>query len=1130
MRIINDELVFSPSDLVTYFQSPFASWMDRAACQDKEWLSRLDQEDPLMTSLAKQGSAHEAAFNLSLARDGRQLVDIARDDVSAMFYATMSAMRAGADVITQGYLQRGRIAGIADLLVKTPSASNFGDWLYEVWDTKLSRSMKPYFAIQLCAYADMLEGIQGRLPENVSIVLGNAERVPLRAEDYMPFYRSLLQRFLDMQDRFDPNKMPDPGESADFGRWSSFATELLEERDHLRLVATITRGQIKSLKKAGISTATELATSRLERVPRIGDPVLAKLRRQAALQLSSKGKVKPDWELVDHDIGIPTGLRLLPPASTKDIYFDLEGFPLIEGGLEYLWGATFYAEDGSRDFIDFWAHDEEQEKAAFMAFVDWAYGRWITDPGMHIYHYAAYEISALRRLMGRYGVREHEVDQLLRNNVFVDLYQIVRQALIVGEPRYSIKNIEHLYREKRQTEVASGNDSVVVYEGWREAPDGADWRTSKVLRDIRDYNRDDCDSTEELTRWLRVEQARSNLTYALSAELKEPPRKEERDEIAEFRDHLLELAELERGDDPTKASNIEVFAHSLEFHARENKPMWWRYFDRLGMTEAELFDDTDCLSGLVRTDTRPVPQGGRSNKMTYEYAYNPDQEFKNGAKEYRVLGIDAPGVNVEEAHELTGLIKLKAGFEPPKRLSLVPFDFINPKPIPAGIIRAAATAEATGFAPSALLDFISRARPRIRGNPAGVIASHGGDFLDEVIEAIRNLEDSCLCIQGPPGAGKTYTASRAILALLRDGKKVGVTSNSHKAINNLISGVLVAASETNTVLKLLRIDPEADREPDLYCRRDIAVLKGASDAAALIGVQPVLVGGTAWAFSHADMAGKLDYLFVDEAGQVSVANLIGMSSATRNIVLMGDQMQLGQPIQGSHPGQSGMSLLQYYMQERATIGPEQGVFLATTHRMHDHVCEFVSTAIYEGRLTSEAKTNARSITPRGPSVLRGTGILFHPVAHDGNTQASDEEVAAIIALTEELIGSPYADGLSETTRPLSLSDILYITPYNQQRRKLQAALGATAKVGTVDKFQGQEAAVVIVSMCASDVNESPRGMDFLFSKNRLNVAISRAKCLAIVVANPDLKGSSISNLRQMALVSLFCRITEARAT
>ncbi|MGO4569978.1 TM0106 family RecB-like putative nuclease [Rhizobium sp. 2YAF20] len=1117
MRKINGELVFSPSDLVVFFHSPFASWMDRAAFEDESWKERRDQDDPLMHSLAKQGYRHEAEFNASLVEQDVALVEIARDDVSVMSFATMTAMKRGAPAIAQGYLQRGPIAGIADLLIRVPTPSRFGAWSYEIWDTKLSRSMKPYFAIQLCAYAHMLEGVQGRLPERVSIVLGTKERVDLRTEDFMPYYRRLVKSFLHAQDTFDPRAMPDPGASSEHGDWSKFAAEIFEETDHLRLVANVTKGQIKNLNKVGITTVAQLAETSIHHVPKISDPVLMRPKRQAALQLASRGSHVPKWELAEHGGELPLGLELLPPRSPSDVFFDIEGFPLVEGGLEYLWGTTYYDTAGGRQFIDFWAHDRAGEKKAFEGFILWAYQRWVADPTMHIYHYAAYEVSAVRRLMGRHGVCEFEVDQLLRNNVFIDLYQIVRQALVVGEPRYSIKNIEHLYRPKRDTEVASGGDSVVVYEQWRDEPDGMDWTTSKVLRDIRDYNKDDCDSTEELTRWLRNRQAEASIRFQGPSEIKQPPRKEEKEQVSSYRESLLAKAQIERNSGKESAATaIELFAHSLEFHEREAKPMWWKYFDRVAMTDVELYDDPDCLAGLTRTDKAPQVGG------IYEYSFDANQDFKSNAKEYEIVGIEKSRVSLHHIDEREGLVGVVSSSSLPKVISLVPYEFVPTAPIPAAIRKATVASETDGFPPSALVDFLTRSRPRIRGNPEGPIISSESELLPQVINVVKNLQSSCLCIQGPPGAGKTYTASHAILTLLRDGKKIAVTSNSHKAINNLISGVRKAAQAERVAVKIVKVDRDPDRDPELYHKPDVVVVKDAAGALKQTTGQPVLMGGTAWTFANERMHGQFDYLFIDEAGQVSIANLVGTSMAARNIVLMGDQMQLPQPVQGVHPGDSGLSLLDFYMQGRATIPADFGVFLPTSYRMHPDVCSFISEAIYEGRLHGEPIAATRYVIPSANSSLKATGIMFRAVDHEGNTQASDEEVAAIKQLVAELLTARFME--DGKARPLQLSDILFITPYNHQRRKLQDALGEEAKVGTVDKFQGQEAPVVIMSMCSSDVNESPRGMDFLFSKNRLNVAISRAMCLAIVVGSAGLGSASVSNLKQMALAALFCRV------
>jgi uncharacterized protein len=257
-----------------------------------------------------------------------------------------------------------------------------------------------------------------------------------------------------------------------------------------------------------------------------------------------------------------------------------------------------------------------------------------------------------------------------------------------------------------------------------------------------------------------------------------------------------------------------------------------------------------------------------------------------------------------------------------------------------------------------------------------------------------------------------------------------------------------------------------------------------------------------------------------------VANLIGMARAAHNLVLIGDQMQLGQPIQGSHPGESGLSILDYLLQGQATIAEDKGIFLGKTWRLHPRLCEFISGAVYDGRLQAAPHTRHRvvRVPPTARYVTREAGLLFVPVSHEGNTQGSDEEVAVIRVLVEELVGREVTNEKGEVKGPLQLADILFVAPYNMQVRKLGRALGPGARVGSVDKFQGQEAPVVILSLCASQGESSPRGLEFLLNKQRLNVALSRAQSLAIVVANPALAQTRCQSLTQMTLLNLFCRV------
>jgi predicted RecB family nuclease len=1120
------EFVFSPSDLITFMGSPFASWMDRLRAEDRAGSFEPDPTDPMMEALQNKGLVHEEAVLIGLKNQFQNVVEIDSSNRSKALDATIAAIREGVDVIFQGYLAAPPFAGYSDFLVRTNEPSILGDYSYEVWDTKLAKKLKPYFAIQLCCYAEMLEVIQGVRPKDVVVVLGTAESRRLGTEEYYAYYRSLKDLFLTFQNAFDPEAMPDPAESASWGNWSSTAGRILAERDHPLQVANITRNQIKALATAKIQTMTYLAETPLERIPRIGTAVFERLKAQAHHQIKSKGREVPSYDIVQPDPEIPNGLALLPAHSDADVFFDIEGFPLVDGGLEYLWGNTYFDAAGERQFLDLWAHDAAQEEIAFEAFIDWVYERWLENPGMHVYHYGHYEIAVLRRLMGRYGSREHEVDQLLRNEVFIDLYRIVRHGMVIGEPRYSIKNVEHLYRGKRETVVVGGSESVAYYEGWREHPDGDTWQTSKILCAIRDYNIDDCDSTQELVAWLRERQIEGGVTYAGPQERVEAPESETADEARALFERICIAVGSE--EDPDLIRRYQTLGWLLEFHRREEKPSWWRYFDRKGLSEPDLFDDMDCLAGLQRTETAPFPPTAKARKnLVYEYRFDNDQPFRGTGSKFQILESDERTISRHEIDLDNGGISFASTTPLPDQMSVIPLDILLSRPIPQSIRQVVGNIlDGTGKT-SAIVDFLDRSRPRISGNSDGAIIKGDNPFLEEVVAVVAGLEDSCLTIQGPPGAGKTFTAKHVIIELLRDGKKVGISSNSHKAINNLLGAVADQLAEEEEAACLVKVDRNDD-DP-LYDRDDIIRVTDGGKMAGLTERFDCLAG-TAWTFARDDIANTLDYLFVDEAGQVSIANLVGMSRSARNLVLIGDQMQLGQPIQGSHPGESGRSVLDYLLQDHATIPVDMGVFLPTTYRMHPDVCRFISGCFYDERLEADRQTEERSILVDKTDdriLAKSVGIQFVPVEHEGNTQASEEEIETVYAIAQELIGTRFQtgdDALPE--RPLAWDDILFVAPYNHQVNLLRARLGDQAKVGSVDKFQGQEAPVVVLSLAASSAAEAPRGVDFLFSPNRLNVAISRAQCLAIVVANPALTNTPANNLEQMRLVNTFCRMVE----
>lgn len=1117
MRYKNGQIVYSPSDLINFMESPFTSWMDRLFLEKPPHL-KPEAPGAAQALLQKKGDEHEIAFLESLRRDKRQICEIPVDFESDALELTRTAIKTGYEIIYQGVLSCGEFEGRSDFLVR-----NDNGHLYEVWDTKLARKSKPYFLLQLCCYAEMLAEIQGTIPQQIAVVLGDKSIKRFDTSEYFDYFRCLKNNFLKFHREFDPKMQPSPEYVPAMSRWASYAESLLKERDDLLQIANIRKVTKRKLEKSGITTMTQLSQCSYARVSGVSDNTYQALKQQARLQVQSQGLDRPLFELIDcsAEHASHKGLFALPPKSEKDVFFDMEGYPHFEGGLEYLFGAVVENGSNGAQFHDWWATCRATEKIAFENFVDWIFDRWKSDSTMHVYHYAAYEVSALRRLMGRHATREFEVDTLLRNEVFVDLYQIVKQALRVGEPSYSIKYIEHLYKEKRASEVATAMDSVVFFERWLEHRDGETPADSAILRSIRDYNEEDCISTWQLAGFLRQVQNDNGIRYIPrpkafpnSKEPEPPPRLED----------LLAAQLLERVAQCTDAEQARIdtlLAHLMNFHFREIKPAYWRMFDWHSMTEEELFEDSDCLAGLERTATPPLPI---KQSIEFEYAFNPDQDtiLCEGDKCIATHDLSIkPGLSHLDSEK--GIARLRQGKNMPPlpdRLNLMPNQIIGAKSIAESLQRIAQRRIASGDLPAALQSFLLREPPSIVEHTAG------SPIVDEtsvesVYRVVRNMNHTCLFIQGPPGSGKTFTAAHVILRLIQDGRRVGVSSNSHKAIENLLSEIEKLCTDS-VPLHGVKIGSDGDGKESRFSTARIS-WETTGKAAFTSEEKYNLFGGTAYAFSIVEAVGQLDYLFVDEAGQVAVANLAGMAPSAKNIVLIGDQMQLDQPIQGSHPGESGQSTLQYLLQGEGTVKPTHGIFLQRTYRMHPQLCRFVSDAVYQSRLSSAPHTEQRVLIPPNDSrwIKQEAGLLYVPVSHTDNVRCSYEEAEVIKLITQDLMRCDYFDG--EVTRTLTLDDILFVAPYNMQVKLIKEKIPG-AKAASVDKFQGRQAPVVILSMCTSDASSAPRGLEFIFSRNRLNVAVSRAKTLAVVVGSPELANATCSTVEQMSLVNFFCKL------
>jgi predicted RecB family nuclease len=1109
VQIRGDVQLYSASDLVNFMGCTHATALDlRQLTQPVEF----PPDDDQAKLLQDMGMEHERAYLEQLKAQGLSVIEIDGDaDIAAKAERTRAALLEGPDVIYQGAFLDGPWQGYSDFLLKVPGRSLLGEYHYEVADTKLARSAKPKHILQMCVYCDILAREQGAVPKKMHVVLGDGSIASVRVDGVVHYFEFARQRFLELVGFAPQASSGAPCGHCTFCRWAQTCDAEWEATNHLSLVAGLNRGQAEALRAQGIEDLIALSQLSAEvEVSGIQPETLARLRNQARLQAHYRASGERTVELLEAEPG--RGLDRLPRPNDGDMFFDMEGDPLFEGGLEYLFGIVTI-DQGEERFHAFWAHDRDDEKQAFLDAVDFMVDRLRRFPDAHIYHYASYEESALKRLAMLHGTRESEVDDFLREHKLIDLYRVVREAIRTSEPAYSIKNMEKFYRkDAREGEVTTAGDSIVIYERWRRLGD------DQLLGEILDYNRVDCSSTLQCRDWLTAMRAPLTpwLIHANEADARGAA--EDRSE-AEERAAAMAAALLAGGHGNEDWRQLLV--DLLEFHRRESKPAWWAVFSRQDLPYPELLEDAECLAGLTADRSKPPRADKRS--MVHSFRF-PAQDFKLkiGDSPKRAGSLEPAG-DVVAIDEETQSIELKLG---PSRspiadgTSLIPAGPVGDKPLREAVYRfAEAVRDRDTERYAALISILRRDFPSLAGRQPGTpVVTEGEPVLPATIAALLALEDSHLLIQGPPGAGKTYTASQAIVALLAQGKRVGIASNGHKAINQLLGEVETLARANGVRCRGIK---KSSREDQMLGTR--GWIEETLDNKAVTRAHQ-LVAGTAWLFAQQDHDQAFDYLFIDEAGQVGLANVVAMGVAARNIVLIGDQMQLAQPIQGTHPRGSGTSALQHLLQDHATVPHERGIFLSETRRMHPDLCAFVSAAVYEGRLQSAPGTEIQQllVSPvADPEAIAASGLRFVCVDSIGCTQRSQAEANRLNQTYRALLGQNWRNHKGDTAT-IGLDDILVVSPYNMQVELLKRTLPAGARVGTVDKFQGQEAAVVLVSMVTSSGDELPRSIEFLYSRNRLNVAISRARCLAVIYANPRLLEIPCGTIENMELVNCLC--------
>jgi uncharacterized protein len=1148
-------IITSPSDLTTW-----------AAC---EWafLRRLDAKlgraepidekpDDMLARTAILGDEHEQRYLADLER--RMTVTSFERPAPAQYQeaadAAAEAMRRGDAALYQATFYDGDFIGFADFIIRNDAGE------YEVYDTKLARHAKIPALLQLAAYAEQIERLGIPVGRTVRLILGNGTMSSHELSDIAPVYRvqrNELRRVLhERLEDTTPLGWGDPRYTA-CGRCAICATQTEQHRD-LVLVANMHIDQRKRLIAAGVRTIDELAV-RTTAVPGMSQRTVDSLVRQASLQIDSE-RDRATHPGEDHrppmfEVADPSAFAAIPESDPGDIFFDFEGDPLYtedakNWGIDYLFGLV----DTDEKFRAFWAHDLAEERQALEDFLEFVRERRRQHPGMHIYHYAAYERTHLRSLAIRHGVGEDAVDDLLRDNVLVDLYPIVRKALRVGSHSYSIKKLEPLYMgtDYRDGEVTTATASIQAYaDAVQILRSGDRIEGERRLAEIADYNKYDCVSTVRLRDWLvRLAPQRTDSTLDLTQEATdediEPPAGREPSPV-----YLALAAQIEGVDALDRTPDqmaLALAAAAIDYHRREAKTFWWEHFDRLRNPIDEWADTRDVLViervDVARDWSKPPRARTLSRELRVSGRIAPGSRIRPGGSPHLIYdaplppSLTAAGPGLRGARTAAVLETVDHGDR---------YEVLLKESVPTGhdghedfpVALAPGSPPHAEPQPTAIEEWGQRvldALPKMLEDPAfdllrrippgGTVAPvRDDDTISAVVSTLRTLKNSYLAIQGPPGTGKTYVGSNVVSRLVREyGWKVGVVGQSHAVVEHFLDAVVEKGVDAERVIKVVQKDAdEARMDAALWTplTSNSGIATALADAEAT--GRGIVVGGTAWTFAGPKNVarGQLDLLVIDEAGQFSLAPTIAASVAAERLLLLGDPQQLPQVSQGDHPEPVDTSALGWLADGHDVLPAAFGYFLADTYRMHPALTKTVSKLSYAGRLESRAPER----------LLDGVepGLHLEPVAHAGNTTSSAEEAARVVTLAQGLLGRAWTD--KGVTRPLAAEDIIVVAPYNAQGGLIREALTTAGmretQVGTVDLFQGREAVVAIVSLAASSAADIPRGLDFLLMPNRLNVAISRAQWAAYLVYSPGLTTGLPTSIDQLGVLSRFIGVVES---
>ena len=1114
MKIHNNKLFYSPSDIANHISCRHLTELNK-----KEARGILDGPEMYNNSslamLKEKGESFEKEHLLKLKDQGLKICEIEFGEADAE-NKTLEAIKEGYDVIYQARLKSEKWSGWADFLIKVKVPSNLGSWSYQIWDTKLATNTRASTILQIGLYTQRLAEIQGVDPEFMGVIKPDGEE-KYRYHDYAAYIR-LIQENIEETLETDIDTYPDPVSHCEICRWWKKCNSQRRVDDHLTFVAGMGKAQILELKSHNAQSLRALASlpNPVSFIPEKGSlSTYNRLRDQAKIQYDSRENgFEQLYEILP--LEEDKGLFKLPKPCEHDVYLDLEGARMVEpDGLEYLIG-YFY----KNEYTALWATNEEQELTNFEEFIDWVYSLKQSNPELHIYHYAPYEPNAFKRLMGKYASREDKMDELLRSESFVDLYRVLRQTLIASVERYSLKDLEKFFGYERAIELRKVSAPKAYLEYLMEI--GKIDEASKIDKQIvEEYNKDDCHALIELQKWLekiRKDQIEQGKEIS-RPELKEGEASERitahQERILPIFNKLLQDIPISLEERSAVDQGKYILAHFLDWYRREEKALWWEHFRLMELELDELLDERKAVSYLNFSGKSYQEKRSRVDVYTF-----PPQEVD--IKEDAVKNLNGDGIGtIFSIDKENGRLEIKKGakFQALDHPSgIIQLQRINPSVKEESIIRFAQWVSQNS------LDSEDKhykvGRNLLLRSPAPISVSDlNKNTVDFAIEIIKSLDGEFLAIQGPPGSGKSYTGSHLILELVKLGNKIGITAMSHKVITNLLRKTYNLGKKEGILLNIIQKTGSEDNVPWVITENNIEIAEGISNYQ--------IIAGTSFMWARDEFYQSVDHMFVDEAGQLALIDTIALSQSASNLVLLGDPNQLQQPQQGVHPSGTQVSALEHIINENQTIQKDQGIFLDTTWRMHPSINKIVSELFYQNRLKAESDLHKQRLS--GNQKYQ-EGLSLIELKHEGNSSSSTEEVSRINELVNELCnGSLTYISKEDKKSIITVNELKIISPYNAQVNLLKELI-PNVEIGTVDKFQGQEAPIVIFSVASSSPVDAPRGMEFLYSPNRLNVAISRAKALFIMVACSKIFEADCKSPREMKLANAFCRFREMART